>query len=188
MRHDADGATDGVGAEQGALGSLENFDAIHVQQILVGTDGARQIHTVDIHADAGIQVECEIVLADAADGRGQHRAIAGERCAGIDVNAGGQVAEGVNVGEIATLYGVRGERGYRDGHLLDVLLAALGGHHDLLDLAGPSRPSRSARRLLRLGIECGTEQSHAQASGERMIERRPSAREPQNGARIDTQI
>ena len=149
---DADRATFGVGAEQGALRTLEDFDAVHIQQVLVGTDGAGQVDAVQVHADGGIEVEGEIVLADAADRGGEHRAVAGEGRAGIQVDARGQITEGIDAGQIALLQGVGGER--RDGnrHRLHVLGAALGGDDHLLQGArvigrgAGSRSARSARR------------------------------------------
>jgi hypothetical protein len=71
VRDDADRAADGVAAEQRALRTLQDLDAVDVQQALVRADGARQVHAVDVHADAGIEIEREVVLADAADRRGQ---------------------------------------------------------------------------------------------------------------------
>src|SRR6185437_10919315 len=78
VRHDADRAADGVRAEQRALRALQDFDAVHVEQLLVRTDGARQVHAVEVDADAGVQVEGKIVLADAADRGRENRSIAGE--------------------------------------------------------------------------------------------------------------
>ncbi len=67
---DADGAPDGVSAEQRALGAFENLDPVDVEEILIGADGAREINAVEVNAYTRIQVEREVVLADAADGGG----------------------------------------------------------------------------------------------------------------------
>src|SRR6267154_2051759 len=78
MGHHVNGATDGVGPEQRSLRALEDLDAIDVEQIEVRADGAGEKYPVQIHAHARIQVECEIILSDAADGGREHRAVAGE--------------------------------------------------------------------------------------------------------------
>ena len=100
MCHDADRAADGVGAEQGALRALENLDSVHVQQVLVRADGASEKHAVEIHADAGVEVEREVVLPDAANGGGQHRVVARKRRAGVEVDARREIAERVDVREV----------------------------------------------------------------------------------------
>ena len=97
VRHDVDRAADGVTAEERALRALQDLDAIHVEQVLVRADGAREIHAVEIHADAGVEVEREVVLADAADRGGEHRAVARERRAGVEIHVGREVAERVDV-------------------------------------------------------------------------------------------
>jgi hypothetical protein len=72
-RDDADGAADRIAPEQRALRTVQDFDAFDVEQILVGADRACEIDAVDIDADPGIQVEGEVILADATDGCRQHR-------------------------------------------------------------------------------------------------------------------
>ena len=134
MRDDADGAADGVGAEQGALRALENFHALHVQQILVGTDSTRQKYTVYVDADTRIQVERKVILADAPDGGGEHGAVAGERCPGIQVDAGRQIAQGLYARDIAALHRFGREGRHRDRHVLNVLCAALSRDDDLYQL------------------------------------------------------
>jgi hypothetical protein len=76
VRHDADRAAFGVGPKQCALRAFENLNPIHVEEVLVRPDGTCEVHTVEINAHGGVQVEREVVLTDTANGRGQHRAIA----------------------------------------------------------------------------------------------------------------
>src|SRR5262249_39647769 len=68
VRGGAGRAADGIRAEESALRPPQDLDAVHVEQVLVGSDGARQIDAIEVHADAGIQVEGEVILTDAADG------------------------------------------------------------------------------------------------------------------------
>src|SRR5665213_1615450 len=91
-RHDADGAADGVTSEQSALRAFEDFDARDVEEIDVRADRASEINAVQIDAHAGIEVEREVVLADAADRGREHRGVAGERRAAVEVDVRGQVA------------------------------------------------------------------------------------------------
>src|SRR4029077_8203938 len=65
-RH-VDGATDCVRAEQRALRTLENLHAIYIEKIQVRADGTREVHPIQVHADAGVQVEIEVILTDAAN-------------------------------------------------------------------------------------------------------------------------
>src|SRR3546814_6082366 len=64
---DADRATDGVASEQRTLRALQDLDAFHVEKIDIRPGGTREVDTIDIGADARVEVECEVVLADAAD-------------------------------------------------------------------------------------------------------------------------
>ena len=73
----------------------------------IGANRAGEVYTVQVDADAGIQVEGEVVLADAAYRCRQHRAVAGERRTRIQVDARGQIAERVDVGQIAALSALR---------------------------------------------------------------------------------
>ena len=100
---DADGTTFGVGAEQRALRTFQDFDAVHVQQALIGADGARQVHAIQVDAHRGVQVEGEIILSHAANRGGEHRAVARERRAGIQVHAWGEIAERADVDQVALL-------------------------------------------------------------------------------------
>src|SRR6185312_7891387 len=104
-----DRAADGVRAEQRALRTFQDFDAIHVEQLLIRTDGARQVHAVEVDTDAGVQVEGKIVLADAADRGRENRSIAGEGRAGVEVDTRRQVADRTHVNEIAALQSLGGE-------------------------------------------------------------------------------
>src|SRR3546814_8225078 len=70
---DADRATDGGASEQRTLRALQDLDAFHVGKIYIRPGGTREVDTIDIGADARVEVECEVVLADAADESGQHR-------------------------------------------------------------------------------------------------------------------
>src|SRR5207248_4316380 len=66
--HDTDRASYGVRAEERALRTLQDLDAIHIEEVLIGADGAREIDAVQVDADARIQVERKVILTDAADG------------------------------------------------------------------------------------------------------------------------
>jgi hypothetical protein len=70
---DADGPADGIAPEQRALRAVQDLDALDIEQILVRADGARVIDAVDVDADARIEVEGKVVLADTADLGREHR-------------------------------------------------------------------------------------------------------------------
>src|SRR5262245_30173763 len=98
MGHDVDGAADRVASEESALRTLEDLDALDVQQVLVGTDRTGEEYAVDIDAYAGVDVEGEVVLADAANRGRQHGAVTREGRARIQVDVRGEIAQGVNIG------------------------------------------------------------------------------------------
>ena len=45
----------GICAEQRSLGALQDFDAVHVEQVQVRADGAGEVDAVEVDADAGIR-------------------------------------------------------------------------------------------------------------------------------------
>src|SRR2546430_17592193 len=57
--HDADRTANSVRAEEGALRALQDLDAIHIEEVLIGADGACEIDAVQVDADGGIQVRSE---------------------------------------------------------------------------------------------------------------------------------
>src|ERR1700676_1756261 len=97
--HDRDGAANGVAPEQRALRTLQDFDAVDIEHGGVGAHTAREIHTVDVNAHAGIEIEREIILSDAADVGGQHGVGPREWSAGIEVDVGSKIAQLVNAGD-----------------------------------------------------------------------------------------
>jgi len=97
-RDDADGATDGVAAEQRALRALQDLDTLDIEQVLIGTDGARVIDTVHVHANARIEIERKVVLTNATDRGRQHGVGAGERRTLIEVHIRRQPRQAVDVG------------------------------------------------------------------------------------------
>ncbi len=145
MGDDADRAPDGIRPEQRSLRTLENLDAINVQQLQIRANRTGEVYTVQVDADARIQVEREVVLADAAYRCRQHRAVAGERRTGIEVDTRGQIAERVDIDQIAALQLIGGKRRNGDGHLLDVLAAFLGRDGDFLQHIGEGRRSDERR-------------------------------------------
>ena len=131
---DIDRAADGVASEERALRTLQDFNAIHIQQALVCTDGARQIHAVEVDTDARVQIEGEVVLADAANRRGQYRTVAGKRRAAVQVHVRRQVRQRMYIGQAfaAQCFGGKSRDGDRD--VLDILGALLGGNDDFFQL------------------------------------------------------
>ncbi len=139
MRDDVDGTADGVAAEQGALRPLEDFDALHVQQILVGADGPCEVYAVQVHADTRVEVEREVVLTDTADGGRQRRAVTGKWRAAIQVYVRCEVRNLLKSLDSAALQRRGRECGDRDGHILEVLGALLRGNNDFLQSFGGRR-------------------------------------------------
>jgi hypothetical protein len=137
--HNADGTSDRVPPEQRALRTLQDLDSLHVQQVLIRADRARIVHAVYVDTHARIEVEREVILADAANRRGKHRIGAREGCACVQVHVRGEPRKAIQVGN-ALVTQVR-FRECRDGngYRLNVLGAFLSGDHDLFQLTARRR-------------------------------------------------
>ena len=132
VSHDVDRTADGVAAEQRALGAFQDFNAIDVQKVLIRANRAREEDAVEIHAHARVDVEGEVILADAANRRREYRGVARERRAGIEIHVRSEVAQGVNVCHTLCPQRLRRKRADRDRDVLDILLTPLGRDDDFL--------------------------------------------------------
>src|SRR3546814_12275838 len=106
--------------------------------------GTREVDTIDIGADARVEVECEVVLADAADESGQHRWRTEHLRRGRYLHAGGEVRELRNSVDAIFLHGRTGEsyNGKRD--LFAIIRAYMRRGHDFPHLT-PTRGFWSLR-------------------------------------------
>ncbi len=150
---DRDRPADGVAPEQGALRPFQDLNPVDIEHGGVGPHAAGQVDAVDIDADARVQVEGEVVLADAADIGREHRVGTRERGAGVQRHVRRDVAELGDVVDALLLQRLGGHRGDGDRDVLDVLGGLLGGDHHLLD---------RARLLRRLGQRQGGRQQPGQ--------------------------
>src|SRR5271167_186197 len=64
--HVLDRPGDGVLAVEGALGTAQHFDLLHVNHVEQRRLRPRQVHIVDVNADAGIKSPERVALSDAA--------------------------------------------------------------------------------------------------------------------------
>ena len=111
-----DRATDRVLAIQGALRTAKDFDAIDIEHIQQRTLRTRDVHVVEVDADARIHAPQRIGLADAAD-VGRHRA--GRTARRVDGQVGHLRIQVTQVLYVQLVERFRGERGHRDRHFLD---------------------------------------------------------------------
>src|SRR2546430_12679583 len=59
--HDADRTANSVRAEEGALRALQDLDAIHIEEVLIGADGARsEEHTSELQSQSNLV--CRLLL------------------------------------------------------------------------------------------------------------------------------
>ncbi len=72
-RDDADRTADRVAPKERALWPFEDFHTLDIEQILIGAHGAREVDTIEIDPDSGVEIEGEVILPDAADGGREHR-------------------------------------------------------------------------------------------------------------------
>ena len=147
---DVDRAADRVASVEGALRAAQHFDALDVRQVPVLSDLAPEVDAVDVDADAGVGGDEVILQADAADERVGGRGVAGREARHVQVR--NELADVDQVGDALPLKLLAGKGGDRDGHLVDALLALLGGDGDLLeDLLDVTLLGRNGRVGSRVG-------------------------------------
>lgn len=130
-----DHAAGGVASVEGALRAAQHFDPFDVVELGLEQVVGEQRRVVQVDAGAGVARAGDQLGADAAD----LEVVAGEVPLGeVHVrNGDDQVRTAVDLG---LLEGVLVERRHRDRHVLQRLLAFLGGDHQLLnDVLGPGR-------------------------------------------------
>ena len=124
--HDRDRAGGTIPAEQGALRSLEDFDALDVVEGEHRRAGARRVNAIDVHADRGIGADTEVTRLDAADLVTRlRRAVARHHQARHEAVQITHVFRG-DVLDQGAIHDLDGER-----HVLQRLRAQLRGHSDL---------------------------------------------------------
>ena len=82
---DVDDASRGRLAEQGALGTFQHLDLVHVAEVVETDAVAGPVHPVDDDADGGLQPGVVADGADAADASGRG---GGRRCLEVTVRPG----------------------------------------------------------------------------------------------------
>src|ERR1039457_3056166 len=97
--HDADCAADGIATKQRTLWAAQYFYALDVEKLTVGADGSGEIDAIDVYTDRRIEVESKIVQTDSSNRSGQDGSGAGEcgRC--VEVHAGYESPEGVDIAD-----------------------------------------------------------------------------------------
>ena len=127
-RVEPDGAADRILAGERALRPAQDLDPVEVDQLDHRAVHRREIDVVDIDADAGLEREGGVALADAADIGRDRRAEGRRRLAQGDV---GRVDADVGeVGLAARFEHLAGDGGDRERRVLEVLLPELGGDVD----------------------------------------------------------
>ncbi len=129
---DVDDAGRGALAEQGALRTLQDLDALHLAQVAERDAVARAIDAVDHDADRAFQAGVVADRADAADAGGGR----GFRRGRGHGQAGGQDRQILDVLDARVLQQLGADRGDHHRHVLQVLLALLGGDDDRVDGLG----------------------------------------------------
>ena len=123
-------AADGVLAEQHALGTPVDFDALHIEGVDQLAGAGAHLNAIDDDADLRALGFFDVGVAHTTDVQG-----AGARTGGVhaDVhvrNESVEVPQGLRLDLLDLL---RTECGHRQRHVLLRFLAAPGGDHDLLD-------------------------------------------------------
>gem|GEM_PF-3922653 len=132
--HVLDRTADGVAPVQRALRASEHLDPLDVEDIQHRALRPVQEHVIDVDADAGLEAGHRILLADAADERGQG---VGGAARDLQSGVGNDLLEEGDVLRADILQRFAGQRGDGDGHVELGFLAAAGGDaDDVHDLPG----------------------------------------------------
>ncbi len=130
-RDEPDRAADRVLAEQRALRTAQDLDALEVEQIQDRALRTAVIDVVDVDRHARLERQRVVAEADAADERRGGRAPA--RAERLDDRVRRERVDHRDVGEVARLEVLARERGDRERRLLEVLLAETRGDDDFLE-------------------------------------------------------
>ncbi len=127
---EVDRAADGVLAVERTLRAAQHFDTLEIDKVEGGTGRFRHRHAVDIDADRLVARETGVRRRrEAADGDQRAEGVA-DRLVDLDVrDRVTDVADGLDARALERL---GAERRHRDRHVLQLLLAALGGDDDLV--------------------------------------------------------
>ena len=153
LRAHRDGAADRVAAEKSALRSAQHFDRLQIEQVHDRADRAGDVHLIQVQADAGIGVQREVDLADAANEERAGGVVAGDRRAVVRDQVRRVHAEILRGHHAAIGEALRGERRHRDRRVLQALLAFARGHHDFFECASDDFGSILSRDRARHGGE-----------------------------------
>ena len=126
-------AADGVLAEQNALGTPVNLDALHIEGVDQLAGAGAHLNAIDDDADLRALGFFDVRVTDAADVQG-----AGAGTGGVhaDVHVRDEAVEVPQGLRLDLLDLLRAKGGHRKRHVLLGFLAAPGSDHDLLDQAG----------------------------------------------------
>jgi len=144
-RHDVHDAGRGVLAVQRALRAREHLDTVDVVEVGEGLARGGHHHAVEHEGHARLGRDREVDRADAAQ---EQRLV--QRGVGLaDVEGRHQPPQRLGGHAAGRIQQAAGDHGHRDRHLLEALLALLGGDDDLLDLRD------GIGRILRACGRCG---------------------------------
>ncbi len=128
LRHVLDRAADRVAPVQRSLRAAQDLDALQIVDVLQRALRSREVHVVDVDSNALLVTGDRILLADAADVRGERTV----RCArSLQRGVRGEIGEPRDVLDPRLLDGRAGKGAHRTRNVLDQLFAAPGGHDNL---------------------------------------------------------
>jgi hypothetical protein len=128
--HILDRAGDGVFAVQRALRTAEHFDALDIVNIQQRALRTRDVHVVDVNADAGLEAPQRVVLSHAAN-VGIDGAAGG--AAGVDLDVRRERGHVFQCAHILGLQLIGGQRGNRHRHILQAFCTAARRDYDAFD-------------------------------------------------------
>ena len=142
----AQGASDRSRAVEGALGSAQHFDPVHVEQVEVGREQRQRDHRI-VQIDADLLLDAGLVPDDLTGGDAAHGNLALAWPEILHGHAGKPTRQVLDPSGVGPRHFLRGLRSHGERHILNPRAALGGRHHHFLDFA---------RRLLRrLGLRCG---------------------------------
>src|SRR5690606_24834106 len=133
-------ARQGVAAVKRALRTAQHFHALDVGHVEEAALRLAEIHAVQIQADGRLPGHRRVQRGGAANGNLGH---GGVGRAALDLHVRREGAKLVKRGDVAALQKLLADGGNRDGNILQVLLATLGGDDDIAQAVSAIRNRRA---------------------------------------------
>ena len=133
---DGDSAADGITSEQGALGTAQYLDTLHVHRIHDLSDGTGDIHAIQVNTDSRVYRQGPVGAAHTADHDDGSRITGGDGCGKIEYDVRRKFPEVGKIHHPPLFYIIGRKSSDRDRRVLQTFFTLAGGYYNFLQGAG----------------------------------------------------